>query len=193
MNTQRCRRCGWPEAEPFEIVSRHETAEGIVVYTRCACGRLQVRRDGPAEPVLVGRGGSLALIGDGVSVRTLGGVAPPVGGLSALVRAGVVVAVGALAVVAAPVLPASAVAALGALFLVAVLCGGAWAWLNSSRRPIWFALRTGVAVVAAGLTVAGLAALLDAVAVPVLVGLYLVAALWFWRTRITRPNPHPCP
>jgi hypothetical protein len=40
----RCSRCGWPESEPFEVVSRHCTSEGVIVYARCACGRLQVWR-----------------------------------------------------------------------------------------------------------------------------------------------------
>jgi hypothetical protein len=39
-----CPRCGWPTAEPFEVVSRHVTSEGTIVWSRCACGRLQVHR-----------------------------------------------------------------------------------------------------------------------------------------------------
>ncbi len=38
-----CRYCGWPEQETYEVVSRHRTSEGTVVYSRCACGALQVR------------------------------------------------------------------------------------------------------------------------------------------------------
>lgn len=38
-----CPRCGWPEAELYEIISRHLTSEGVVTYTRCACGEVQVR------------------------------------------------------------------------------------------------------------------------------------------------------
>ena len=41
--TMRCPHCGWPDAEPFEIVSRHQTPEGLTVWTRCGCGSLQVR------------------------------------------------------------------------------------------------------------------------------------------------------
>ncbi len=41
-----CPRCAWPEAEPYEIVSRHVTSEGVISYSRCICGRLQVRRSG---------------------------------------------------------------------------------------------------------------------------------------------------
>ncbi|WP_461004023.1 hypothetical protein [Streptomonospora sediminis] len=38
-----CPDCGWPEAEIYQVVSRHFTSTGMVLYTRCACGRLQVR------------------------------------------------------------------------------------------------------------------------------------------------------
>ncbi|MDT9698427.1 hypothetical protein [Streptomyces sp. P17] len=39
-----CPHCGWPDgAEPFQVVSRHSTAEGRTVWTRCGCGSLQVR------------------------------------------------------------------------------------------------------------------------------------------------------
>lgn len=47
MDEQReCPECGWPEAETYEIVSRHWTTEGVIAYSRCPCGRLQVRRAG---------------------------------------------------------------------------------------------------------------------------------------------------
>lgn len=36
----RCPRCGWDQRDPYEIVSRHPTSAGVVVYTRCACGLL---------------------------------------------------------------------------------------------------------------------------------------------------------
>ncbi|MFF8634191.1 hypothetical protein ACF052_08305 [Streptomyces pilosus] len=40
----RCPYCGWPDdAEPFRVVSRHGTASGSTVWTRCGCGSLQVR------------------------------------------------------------------------------------------------------------------------------------------------------
>ncbi|MEV0174123.1 hypothetical protein AB0I00_23755 [Streptomyces sp. NPDC050803] len=39
-----CPHCGWPDgAEPFQVVSRHGTAAGSTVWTRCVCGSLQVR------------------------------------------------------------------------------------------------------------------------------------------------------
>ncbi|SFP79396.1 hypothetical protein SAMN05421810_103438 [Amycolatopsis arida] len=41
--TSNCPYCGWPDAEPFRVVSRHRTAEGETVWTRCGCGSSQVR------------------------------------------------------------------------------------------------------------------------------------------------------
>ena len=39
-----CPHCGWPDgADPFQVVSRHSTAAGSTVWTRCGCGSLQVR------------------------------------------------------------------------------------------------------------------------------------------------------
>jgi hypothetical protein len=39
-----CPHCGRPDtAEPFQVVSRHDTAAGRTVWTRCGCGSLQVR------------------------------------------------------------------------------------------------------------------------------------------------------
>ncbi|MDO0938600.1 hypothetical protein QQY66_45350 [Streptomyces sp. DG2A-72] len=39
-----CPHCGRPDgAEPFQVVSRHVTAAGAAVWTRCGCGSLQVR------------------------------------------------------------------------------------------------------------------------------------------------------
>jgi hypothetical protein len=39
-----CPNCGWPEDVPYRVLSWHRTSTGVVVYTRCACGALQVRR-----------------------------------------------------------------------------------------------------------------------------------------------------
>jgi hypothetical protein len=41
----------------YEVLSRHLTSEGVVSYTRCACGRLQMRvqRFEPAPVVAAGR------------------------------------------------------------------------------------------------------------------------------------------
>ncbi|MDH6213703.1 hypothetical protein [Streptomyces pseudovenezuelae] len=39
-----CPHCGWPDgAEPFQVLSRHVTAAGLTLWTRCGCGSLQVR------------------------------------------------------------------------------------------------------------------------------------------------------
>ncbi|MHA6618818.1 hypothetical protein [Pseudonocardia sp. DLS-67] len=40
-----CPVCGWPTTEPYQVVSRHRTSEGMIVWSRCACGSLQVHRD----------------------------------------------------------------------------------------------------------------------------------------------------
>jgi hypothetical protein len=50
-----CPACGWPTAEPYEVVSRHITSEGTITWSRCACGRLRVHRGS----TLVLRGGAL--------------------------------------------------------------------------------------------------------------------------------------
>lgn len=39
---RRCATCGWPSDEPYEVVSRHPVTEGVIVYSRCACGVLRV-------------------------------------------------------------------------------------------------------------------------------------------------------
>jgi hypothetical protein len=46
-----CPVCGWPLDEPYEVISRHATSEGIVTYSRCACGEMRValRSYGGAE------------------------------------------------------------------------------------------------------------------------------------------------
>ncbi|TQJ03675.1 hypothetical protein FB471_3439 [Amycolatopsis cihanbeyliensis] len=38
-----CPFCGWPDARPFRVLSRHRTPEGETVWTRCCCGSAQVR------------------------------------------------------------------------------------------------------------------------------------------------------
>lgn len=37
-----CAQCGWPSDQPTEILSRHTTSEGVVVYSRCVCGALHM-------------------------------------------------------------------------------------------------------------------------------------------------------
>lgn len=38
-----CPYCGRPDAEPFQVVSRHRTSTGQTLWTRCECGSLQAR------------------------------------------------------------------------------------------------------------------------------------------------------
>jgi hypothetical protein len=39
--TVECQYCRRPEPGTCRVESRHTTSEGVVVYVRCACGRLQ--------------------------------------------------------------------------------------------------------------------------------------------------------
>lgn len=47
-----CIDCGWPDTDA-RVVSRHRTSQGMVVWSRCVCGALQVwlHRAGVAESV----------------------------------------------------------------------------------------------------------------------------------------------
>jgi hypothetical protein len=38
-----CPYCGWPDADPFEVLSSHCTRFGKTWWTRCRCGSLQMR------------------------------------------------------------------------------------------------------------------------------------------------------
>jgi hypothetical protein len=40
--TGRCPHCGWSDADPFHVLSRHHTVDGLTTWVRCACGSLQV-------------------------------------------------------------------------------------------------------------------------------------------------------
>ncbi|WP_106178997.1 hypothetical protein [Prauserella shujinwangii] len=51
-----CPFCGWPDADPFAVLSRHRTVVGETVWTRCACGSLQVREIGVAGMRITTRG-----------------------------------------------------------------------------------------------------------------------------------------
>lgn len=55
-NEAPCVDCGWPDTN-WQVVSRHRTSEGVVVWTRCVCGALQVwlHRPGAPEAVALGR------------------------------------------------------------------------------------------------------------------------------------------
>jgi hypothetical protein len=48
-----CPTCGWPESDVYEVLSRHFTSEGVVTYSRCVCGEIQVRlRPYASDPAL---------------------------------------------------------------------------------------------------------------------------------------------
>lgn len=38
-----CPYCGWPDDQPRQTLSRHDTGDGVTMWTRCACGSLQAR------------------------------------------------------------------------------------------------------------------------------------------------------
>ncbi|SCK10997.1 hypothetical protein [Streptomyces sp. WMMB 322] len=38
-----CPYCGWPDDQPVRDLSQHPTGEGVLVWTRCACGSVQAR------------------------------------------------------------------------------------------------------------------------------------------------------
>jgi hypothetical protein len=38
-----CPYCGWPDGTPVRDLSRHPTEEGVLSWTRCACGSVQAR------------------------------------------------------------------------------------------------------------------------------------------------------
>ncbi|MFJ6080381.1 hypothetical protein ACIQI8_03180 [Streptomyces sp. NPDC092369] len=52
-----CPHCGWPDAaDPFQVLSRHATAAGLTLWTRCGCGSLQVRSVDERGVRIVSRG-----------------------------------------------------------------------------------------------------------------------------------------
>lgn len=51
-----CPHCGWPDAQPFQVLSRHRTGAGLTVWSRCACGSTQVREIGVAGTRILTRG-----------------------------------------------------------------------------------------------------------------------------------------
>ncbi|OEU87106.1 hypothetical protein DB35_26650 [Streptomyces abyssalis] len=38
-----CPYCGWPDDEPVRNLSEHPTGDGVLFWTRCACGSVQAR------------------------------------------------------------------------------------------------------------------------------------------------------
>ncbi|GAA2121977.1 hypothetical protein GCM10009802_25650 [Streptomyces synnematoformans] len=51
-----CPHCGWADSTPFHTVSRHRTAGGMTIWTRCQCGSLQMRTIDAAGGRIVTRG-----------------------------------------------------------------------------------------------------------------------------------------
>ena len=51
----RCPHCGWPDAEPYQVVSSHQTHDGRTVWSRCRCGSLQTRVVAGASSRVVAR------------------------------------------------------------------------------------------------------------------------------------------
>ncbi|MGY1434047.1 hypothetical protein [Streptomyces reniochalinae] len=51
-----CPYCGWPDHDVVETVSRHGTEDGLTVWTRCACGSLQVRAVTAGSVTVTARG-----------------------------------------------------------------------------------------------------------------------------------------
>jgi hypothetical protein len=54
-----CPHCGWPDAEPYQVISRRLTRDSTQLsWVRCACGSLQMRqqpRAGDASVLTRGR------------------------------------------------------------------------------------------------------------------------------------------
>ncbi|MEU5871352.1 hypothetical protein AB0A73_07270 [Glycomyces sp. NPDC047369] len=50
-----CPYCGWPDDDPVTTVSRHPSATGATVWTRCICGSLQTRVQRGAASVVCAR------------------------------------------------------------------------------------------------------------------------------------------
>jgi hypothetical protein len=46
-----CPRCGWPQSETYEVLSRHLTSTGVLTYTRCACGAIRLQPYGTGTVV----------------------------------------------------------------------------------------------------------------------------------------------
>lgn len=51
-----CPHCGWPDAEPLQVVSQHATTAGLTMWTRCLCGSLQARVVEAGRVMVVSRG-----------------------------------------------------------------------------------------------------------------------------------------
>jgi hypothetical protein len=52
-----CSVCGWPSSDPYEVLSRHMTSEGVITYSRCACGEVRFHLQVTGTTRLPGVGG----------------------------------------------------------------------------------------------------------------------------------------
>lgn len=54
-----CEQCGLPRPESLDIISRHRTSRGVIVYTVCICGILEawLCPSGGGMPMLMAQGG----------------------------------------------------------------------------------------------------------------------------------------
>jgi hypothetical protein len=210
MDLELCSRCGWPVGQPFEIVSRHRTSEGVVTWTRCPCGQLRVAREGaaaapstevvaeravrslpvrPSEPDDVSDPGPVPAAGsppvpaDRPRVGSLsapGPVRPRARAVAAAVLLALGGVLGALTVTHAP--PPVLVACV-ALAAVSGLLSGVWGWLAQSRAPAAAAtlgLRGALVGGTAGALLVGFVKLFGPATVVVLPAGYLVAAALVW-------------
>lgn len=201
MDTRHCPCCGWPTDQPFQIVSRHDTSEGPMVWVRCACGRLSVEPAGAAGGTEVASGpvGETEVAGAADLAGPVGpcpGVAEPLSRGARRPRNGGRVAAmvvgGLLAAVSLINSPTPVWAACAALAVVSGLLTGAWGWLAHSLTP-WASACTGMrgAVFggAAGALLVGLLTVLGSATVVLLPASYLLAAVLFVLARPARRTP----
>jgi hypothetical protein len=175
-----CPACGWPVAETFQLVSRHQTSEGVIVYSRCPCGRLQVR-GGAAGPMTSRYAAEPASSALAVTRSTR-----PAGWLAAVL-------VVAVAVVVAVTLPVGALLACMGLATVVGALAYAWAWLTTGSSwevTLRTAMRATLLGGASAIVLTGLVGLLGPASVPLITALYAVLAVSFWLTR--SPGRRPC-
>ena len=53
-HTDTCIDCGWPNTDG-QVVSRHRTSQGVVVWSRCVCGALQIWLHRPGGATSIAR------------------------------------------------------------------------------------------------------------------------------------------
>jgi hypothetical protein len=177
-----CPSCGWPTSEVYELVSRHQTSEGEVVYSRCPCGRLLVWQGAVGTTAMSAQAAASApplLVAAGTRFRRL------LGTLALSVGVAVTLAV-------ADTLPTAAV--LGCVGLGVVIGGmaGVWTWLTTGATwPATFGVAVRAAVLGGigGIALAGFAVAFGAASVTLLPVAYLVVAVLGWLARTPRGRP----